>query len=226
MVMHHITGRAARLDAPSPQPPPPAAAPCPAPRTHLQDAQRVVQHRFGVGDVVGDGQRRPPQVRLQQQVGLGVRVVWGAGRGRAGEKGAGALGWAAVTASERGTRRRRPAPPTCGAAVGGPADRLPQHNVQLVLVVAHGQLIILGRRAQHGQQGLRGAAGGAGGGQGARWARWALPAGRSIRQGRAPSGVAAQRARPCRPGPRAGRTCTSMPGPSCCANVAMVWWRM
>jgi hypothetical protein len=48
-------------------------------RTHvdhrLQQPQAVVERRFRVGDVVGDRQRQPRKVRLQQQVRLGVRVV-------------------------------------------------------------------------------------------------------------------------------------------------------
>lgn len=48
---------------------------------HLQNAQAVVQHALGVGDVVADWQRQAAQVRLQQQVGLGVGVVCREGEG-------------------------------------------------------------------------------------------------------------------------------------------------
>ncbi len=54
---------------------------------HLQNAQAVVQHALGVGDVVADWQRQAAQVRLQQQVGLGVRVVCRQGGGQGGSSG-------------------------------------------------------------------------------------------------------------------------------------------
>lgn len=45
------------------------------PRCHLQDAQRVVQHRLGVGDVVSDGEREAAHVGLEQQARLRVGVI-------------------------------------------------------------------------------------------------------------------------------------------------------
>ena len=46
-------------------------------RTHLDDAHGVVQDAARVGDVVADGKREPREMRLEEQVGLGVWVVHG-----------------------------------------------------------------------------------------------------------------------------------------------------
>lgn len=44
-------------------------------QTRLQDSDAVVQHRLRVRDVVADGQGQGAEVRLDQQVGLRMRVV-------------------------------------------------------------------------------------------------------------------------------------------------------
>lgn len=46
-------------------------------RGYLADADGVVQHGLGVGGVVAAGQLGVAEVRLQQQVGLGVGAVVG-----------------------------------------------------------------------------------------------------------------------------------------------------
>lgn len=151
-----------------------ASPPC------LQDAQRVVQHALGVGQIVGDGQRQAPQVRLQQQCRLAVRVVCGgAWAGRQGgmrqmRELAGRLDClqqrlqvatcTAMSAAAQGSGPHQASPcprsrPTCGAAVNGPPHGAVEHHVELIFVVAHGELVVLGGRAQHGQQGLRRGAG-------------------------------------------------------------------
>lgn len=42
---------------------------------YLQDSNGLVEHRLGVGEVVGGGERVTTEVRLQQQVCLRVRRV-------------------------------------------------------------------------------------------------------------------------------------------------------